>query len=1166
MPKRKRPTAVASSGKKNTGHIAPTPVPDPPASLIKLLQKDKKVLQYFTSLQENLNLDVKRWKNKALEYKAKAKKLQEQNDDLLDSKNKKNKNHRRNSATNGNKGKSGTNGYRGDELEAIEDIPLKTKDKPSKKSTPVQSVEVPKRDGLSDPNAERKKHAQDIDQDEESSLSDDSLMHQPNKRKKSNMHSSNQKLRHNDGNPAIESTVSSEKEGASITDKDFFSELPSGSEESDHSDSSSSGSFGDIEAELNYTNENVKTNSTRNGKKYSRINAEKSSDIQTFASEEDRDKMRKKALDWLLIALKDLKMIGVEVVDIQRPHKTISEDKEVDTNKDVIDIELNKGKGNEDTATGDIMDFDFDDLGDSSDSSDSNGNVVGFLGSRKKSMKVNDVTPGMSTPGSTTEIIPQKNVRPTVTRRLDGDVIKDIFRSLRSLIRTPTLEVDSVHFQPFLSKKLIPACYPVEDSKGHLNESYVVEESNVDDQYFNPPHPLVSGLNSLERVMAIIDTYASKYSGFSDPDEWEKMLAAGGKYMDAENDDDWEDLESIRIGLLNRDIVNTIHSSLEGEITQHWAVVDRTARFEIVSADNDAQFEEEVQNFNHNISDEKEGEKFVKNFNSKNRNKLFGLLERICLANVVSSLHQYRGDLQSAAQVVFDYIISTAPSLPIEDYPRYAPALSFCVLESMLKNKSPLENKIAPEGDSWFSNFLIMMDYEMESIKSLLNEIIEITAKIWRQRNCGGEKIKGVSAAELAAYARLLQSENKWLTGIGKDHACDELVTDIDLVWDSLRATSIDSTVHFSTNKSQVQACLSSQLILHLIGNISTAMNYIEQVAEYVASTVGKERTTSDFQGICLFMMSCVATSVQLQQLKWDADCVSNLSTELVTKHINDDNRLGRAMDKLILKLDCTMSMNMDSLVPSLLRSCILCSDGARAFQVARAVCKHWGSSNSRERRALELISRFPIVRVINLKCREDRLKQFTTYARRFRLLTVLALSPISDETSQSSLQNSSFWNSYANNGKDIGHLAFEQRMSTILPKNKSLNDYVSTHWRPSDLRTFDTNARRDDSLVRTSVSERACALSHISSWKSVEKSILSAGVHSEEDHLLQLFRISGFATGAPFLIENEGMPPTPVCVIFEDDAMLVDQFNDKLSAILKELPRDFHFCSIGYR
>jgi GR25 family glycosyltransferase involved in LPS biosynthesis len=42
-------------------------------------------------------------------------------------------------------------------------------------------------------------------------------------------------------------------------------------------------------------------------------------------------------------------------------------------------------------------------------------------------------------------------------------------------------------------------------------------------------------------------------------------------------------------------------------------------------------------------------------------------------------------------------------------------------------------------------------------------------------------------------------------------------------------------------------------------------------------------------------------------------------------------------------------------------------------------------------------------------------------------------------------------------------------------------------------------------------------------------------------------------------------MAPAPVCVILEDDAILVDRFADKVAALLKELPRDFHFCSLGY-
>lgn len=60
-------------------------------------------------------------------------------------------------------------------------------------------------------------------------------------------------------------------------------------------------------------------------------------------------------------------------------------------------------------------------------------------------------------------------------------------------------------------------------------------------------------------------------------------------------------------------------------------------------------------------------------------------------------------------------------------------------------------------------------------------------------------------------------------------------------------------------------------------------------------------------------------------------------------------------------------------------------------------------------------------------------------------------------------------------------------------------------------------------------------------------------------------FCIGGYAKGAALFPENEGMDPAPVCVVLEDDAILVDRFTDRLSSLLEELPRDFHFCSLGY-
>jgi GR25 family glycosyltransferase involved in LPS biosynthesis len=58
---------------------------------------------------------------------------------------------------------------------------------------------------------------------------------------------------------------------------------------------------------------------------------------------------------------------------------------------------------------------------------------------------------------------------------------------------------------------------------------------------------------------------------------------------------------------------------------------------------------------------------------------------------------------------------------------------------------------------------------------------------------------------------------------------------------------------------------------------------------------------------------------------------------------------------------------------------------------------------------------------------------------------------------------------------------------------------------------------------------------------------------------------LNGFASGPALFPENEDMDPSPVYIILEDDAVLVDRFTDRLKSLLAELPRDFHFCSLGY-
>lgn len=67
------------------------------------------------------------------------------------------------------------------------------------------------------------------------------------------------------------------------------------------------------------------------------------------------------------------------------------------------------------------------------------------------------------------------------------------------------------------------------------------------------------------------------------------------------------------------------------------------------------------------------------------------------------------------------------------------------------------------------------------------------------------------------------------------------------------------------------------------------------------------------------------------------------------------------------------------------------------------------------------------------------------------------------------------------------------------------------------------------------------------------------------QQKLIRMLKISGFARGEALLVRNEHSDPNPCCVILEDDAVLCDRFAERLEALLEELPRDFHFCSIGY-
>jgi hypothetical protein len=207
----------------------------------------------------------------------------------------------------------------------------------------------------------------------------------------------------------------------------------------------------------------------------------------------------------------------------------------------------------------------------------------------------------------------------------------------------------------------------------------------------------------------------------------------------------------------------------------------------------------------------------------------------------------------------------------------------------------------------------------------------------------------------------------------------------------------------------------------------------------------------------------------------------------------------------------------------------------------------------------------FVLVRVINLEQRKDRMISFICQCMREGLLCIKGVTPFDPSSAAE-------YGSFAYDGR--GRLIeANNRLESFMPGGVTeLDKTVASHWIPNNLKPFDRDAPATERSARISPSERACALSHVACWRGIQRSLTLDPNNDSPSHWVRnlghmhrLFNISGFASGAALLAENSGLPPAPVCVVLEDDAMLVEGFAQKLADLLEGLPRDFHFCSLGY-
>jgi hypothetical protein len=648
-------------------------------------------------------------------------------------------------------------------------------------------------------------------------------------------------------------------------------------------------------------------------------------------------------------------------------------------------------------------------------------------------------------------------------RRPDEDVLADLSYALRAVTRVPSRQ--NKELEPFLD--MIPAC----DRK---------------------EHPACKAKQCAFTALRLMDLFSADLQSGA----WDTLT----------RDDE------LRVGVCNREsLVTSFMSSLAGEICDSWPIADRSSRIQTTAVHyNSSDNYDKDEGFNVNNKAE---------FGAKSQARLSTIVERSLLVQLLIHYYDHRGQAEEQILLLIRYIMSTAPSLTVEEYPKYPPALSICIVEAMLTKSVEL----IPNGKTEFS------DVEEGFIEALQGTAlaVHVSAAIWKQRlQSNDDRITDIARVNLASYERIVKLNLDWF---GEPLACDSL----DEIPEVCKG-------HKAYNK---DACAPIFAILH-----GAAIQRLSMFASSPSSVT---------------LANAVRCSVARRQIE-----IRQL--DRYRHRIGTPTELDEFEEQRIFlnKFENMKGLTKESLgglfweyVSAFARCCLDLSDGEAAMKLAHRFVSSEHSTEFSEVAheafgSIAQLSRTPLIRFINLKRRADRRNAFQSQAKIEKVLLVEGIVKFEAEAGDASY----YW----------GDHAFDGASANFFDDSRIL-DYVATHWRPSDLKAFDRDAPSGDDLVKTSTSERACALSHISTWEGVRRSlqplsnseVSMSPLHSKQ--VLRLFRISGFASGKALLSGNEDMPPSPVCVVMEDDAILVDRFTDRLEELLRELPRDFHFCSLGY-
>ena len=1108
----------------------PAPPPRPPASLVSLVRRDGSVRAYFASLMENLDYDVGKWKDEAARWKAR----------------------------------------RDDAMTAAVAAGTNADDDGNGASAAKNGKKAARRRRRS-PSERAKEAKNDIDRIE--------LIAQKKTRTKRKM------MHDNDDTEVLD-----EGEEIPITDELLFGDMSSDDDDDD--------------------DENIADDDKDNGV----LNHNTSDIIQTMNKNDEMKQYRNHVLEQLKLAEQYLHDLGISLVEVEVKSTHTTTPRNVDECIDEMSDDCNR-----DTTTNTNVDNTPTAAATTTTTSTST-TTERILHRQSDEKVVAEMMASIRTLIKTSSYIGggmnSINLNSNDDDDYDDDDIRDDGKDVQSQFdhHQQLSSVNERHHIRTLCRKYHPFC---KDGQRHtptiyfsnssthniiddnVNDNDIADETEIVEQH----HPASLGLRKLMTILYIMDAHCG-----DDIEDaiWNTIFQNND---DDDNDDDNnnddsdnEHLIMLRVGMRNRcRLTERIASSLHVEITRVWALIDRAANAATATVHfHPADVIDDIDNPDvNNKSYEEDG---IIPYGTKSYNRLVTMEERICHALIATLLYRRRGDWQKAVELVIGYIVSTAPSICVEQYPKLPPVLSFCVLEALISPDNYIPKNVMNDKDmtravvavqhnkSWFRGCMneLFSSSDVTLLRALAKPI-NIAIEIWKERSfCTDDRIRDIATIELAAYERIRKlDDGDWLS-----------TSPIQPIIEISDWTNFVDNGNDTSDKVRAVAMIACTVSLLSSSNADEASTFVKGMDNLTEECENKDQCNN------LLLPGGCAAYYSIMYRRWESMKLGNISGRHTAAAFTIEDEVSPILDARVQNID----VDDWQAISILIHCCVISGDGQTLQLLAKRTLPHTIQTTmvhtaSRTVGVRNLISKtisslidageVPTVRVINLKRRPDRALDFMSCAVHKEQLIVIKgpsrmrSKSLNSKTNRNKTKAIDYSLNVERDDKhNFGNYAFdgqcsreelEDQLRQRLENGNSgtLTDFVADKWRPSELKAFDRVARGDFELVHTSMTEKACTLSHIASWMGVESSLSSeidtvgrinyGGHEWYQNKLLRMFSISGFARGSALLHENEDMDPVPVCVILEDDAILVDRFAERLASLLEELPRDFHFCSLGY-